>query len=63
MSFDEICRKGAKFVRSLLVKVALHFSQLPGDFIKLKDTSHGCLRVVYMNLFVNVHEAFVLKWQ
>ena len=29
------------FLRSLLVKVALHFSQLPGDFIKLKDTSHG----------------------
>jgi len=58
MSFDEICRKGAKFLRSLLVKVALHFSQLPGDFIKLKDTSHGFFRVLYMNLFVNVKLLF-----
>ena len=58
MSFDEICRKGTKFLPSLLVKVALHFSQLPGDFIKLKDTSHGCLRVLYMNLFVNVKLLF-----
>ena len=30
---------------SLLVKVELHYGQLPGGFIKLKDTSHGCLRV------------------
>ena len=27
------------------LKVAIHYSRSPGGFTKLKDTSHGCLRV------------------